>query len=188
MQFEKSRRIFVIFIFLLLGFVVFLSIVYFKIALPRKMPTLIINKTDVAVRGSIYTKDEYSLARSKKLYKLGFNPRSIDPNKKDLFVTLLEIYSDISREKILEALSQPRYKILSYSISPNVAASLKTLNAKLLELVKTKMAQPAIELLSAAQIDVNSLIAGMAEAAIKKMKDNEAVPILGEIVAAEGQN
>ena len=132
MQFEKSRRIFVIFIFLLLGFVVFLSIVYFKIALPRKMPTHIINKTDVAVRGSIYTKDEYSLARSKKLYKLGFNPRSIDPNKKDLFVTLLEIYSDISREKILEALSQPRYKILSYSISPNVAASLKTLNAKLL--------------------------------------------------------
>lgn len=65
---------------------------------------------------------------------------------------------------------------------------VSALNAKLLELVKAKMAQPAIDLLNAAQIDINALIAGMAEAAIKKMKDNEAVPILGEIVAAEGQN
>lgn len=65
---------------------------------------------------------------------------------------------------------------------------VSALNAKLLDLVKAKMAQPAIDLLNAAQIDINALIAGMAEAAIKKMKDNEAVPILGEIVAAEGQN
>ncbi len=50
------------------------------------------------------------------------------------------------------------------------------------------VAQLTLDLLSAAQIDVNVLIAGMAEAAIKKMKYNEAVPILGEIVAAEGQN
>lgn len=64
---------------------------------------------------------------------------------------------------------------------------VSALNAKLLDLVKAKMAQPAIDLLSAAQIDINALIVGMAEAAIKKMKDNEAVPILGEIVAAEGQ-
>lgn len=65
---------------------------------------------------------------------------------------------------------------------------VSVLNVTLLDLVKAKMAQPAIDLLSAAQIDVNALIAGMAEAAIKKMKDNEAMPILGEIVAAEGQN
>lgn len=57
---------------------------------------------------------------------------------------------------------------------------VSALNAKLLELVKAKMAQPAIDLLSAAQIDINALIAGMAEAAIKKMKDNEY--ILGEII------
>ena len=57
---------------------------------------------------------------------------------------------------------------------------VSALNAKLLELVKAKMAQPAIDLLSAAQIDINALIAGMAEAAIKKMKDNEYIP--GEII------
>lgn len=60
---------------------------------------------------------------------------------------------------------------------------VSALNAKLLELVKTKMAQPAIELLSAAQIDINALIIGMAESAIKKMKSS-AVPV-GELIISE---
>ena len=132
MQLEKSRRILAIFAILLLFFIIFLSVVYVKIILPRKMPTLIISKTDVAVRGSILTKDNYSLARSKKLYKLGFNPRSIDPQKKEFFITLREIYSGIPKSTIKNALSQPKYTTLSYSISPNVAANLKALNSKLL--------------------------------------------------------
>ncbi|WP_317372204.1 penicillin-binding protein 2 [Helicobacter canis] len=132
MQLEKSRRILVFFLLLLVGFVVFLAVVYFKVVLPRKMPTLIITKSDIAVRGSIYTKDSYSLARSKKLYKLSFNPRSIDPDKKELFIKLLEIYSHIPKSKILEAFAQASYTTLSYAISPNTAANLKALNAKLL--------------------------------------------------------
>lgn len=61
------------------------------------------------------------------------------------------------------------------------------LNTKLLEMVKNKMAQPAIDLLSAAKVDVNALIIGMAEAAIKKMKDAEAVPIVGEVISSDVQ-
>lgn len=60
---------------------------------------------------------------------------------------------------------------------------VSALNAKLLELVKAKMAQPAIDLLSAAQIDINALIIGMAESAIKKMKSS-AVPV-GELIVSE---
>lgn len=60
---------------------------------------------------------------------------------------------------------------------------VSALNAKLLELVKSKMAKPAIDLLSAAQIDVNALIIGMAESAIKKMKSS-AVPV-GELIISE---
>lgn len=60
---------------------------------------------------------------------------------------------------------------------------VSALNAKLLELVKAKMAQPAIDLLSAAQIDINALIIGMAESAIKKMKSS-AVPV-GELIISE---
>lgn len=60
---------------------------------------------------------------------------------------------------------------------------VSALNAKLLELVKAKMAQPAIDILSAAQIDINALIIGMAESAIKKMKSS-AVPV-GELIVSE---
>ncbi len=60
---------------------------------------------------------------------------------------------------------------------------VSALNAKLLDLVKAKMAQPAIDLLSAAQIDINALIIGMAESAIKKMKSS-AVPV-GELIVSE---
>ena len=63
---------------------------------------------------------------------------------------------------------------------------VSALNVKLLNLVKAKMAQPAIDLLSAAQIDINALIAGMAEAAIKKMKDSS--PLIGEIVSVEKES
>lgn len=129
---NKSQCILIIFAFLCLALLIFIIVLYFKIILPRKMPTLIIQKNDVAVRGSVLTQDNYSLARSKKLYKLGFNPRSIDPDKKELFVKLLSIYSDIPESTIQEALKQPKYRILSYAISPNTAANLKTLNAKLL--------------------------------------------------------
>ena len=136
----KSRRILAIFLIFVLSAVIFLFSVYSKVALPResKMPTLTTAKKDVAVRGNIYTAktyqdDEgYSLARSNTLYKLGFNPRSIDPNKKELFITLLEIYSGIPRYSIAEKLKSKKYEILSYKITPNVAANLRALNAKLL--------------------------------------------------------
>ena len=51
MQLEKSRRILVFFLLLLVGFIVFLAVAYFKAVLPCKMPTLIITKADIAVRG-----------------------------------------------------------------------------------------------------------------------------------------
>ncbi|WP_407379835.1 peptidoglycan D,D-transpeptidase FtsI family protein [Helicobacter sp.] len=137
MQLEKSRNILIFFLLLLLGFIVFLGVVYAKIVLPRdKMPTLIVAKADVAVRGAIYTdegvQEGFSLARSKKLYKLSFNPRSIDPDKKELFTTLLEIYSQIPMTKIEQAFGRPSYTTISYDISPKTAANLKSLNAKLL--------------------------------------------------------
>ena len=136
----KSRRILAIFLVFVLSAIIFLFSVYSKVALPResKMPTLVVSKEDVAVRGNIYTaktyqdNEGYSLARSNKLYKLGFNPRSIDPSKKELFITLLEIYSGVPRYTIIEKLKSPKYQILSYKISPNVAANLRALNAKLL--------------------------------------------------------
>ena len=112
--------------------------------------------------------------------------------KTEKFKSLSEVLSQLSKivEDTVDELQQTVVDGLKAAASDGklTPEEVSALNAKLLDLVKAKMAQPAIDLLSAAQIDINALIVGMAEAAIKKMKDNEAVPILGEIVAAEGQN
>lgn len=111
--------------------------------------------------------------------------------KTEKFKSISEVLTQLSAtvEDTVHELQQTMVDGLKAAASDGklTPEEVSALNAKLLDLVKAKMAQPAVDLLCAAQIDVNSLIAGMAEAAIKKMKDNEAVPILGEIVAAEGQ-
>lgn len=112
--------------------------------------------------------------------------------KTEKFKSISEVLTQLSAtvEDTVEELQQTVVDGLKASASDGklTPEEVSALNVKLLELVKAKMAQPAMDLLCAAQIDINSLIAGMAEAAIKKMKDNKAMPILGEIVAAEGQN
>lgn len=129
---KKSEKILFVFVILFLCFIIFASIVYTKIIIPRKIPTLVVSKTDVAVRGSIYSQDGFNLAVSKKLYKVSVNTESIDPDKKQLFVNLFSIYSNISKEVILEKISQKGYIVISYTISPNTAANLRQLNSKLL--------------------------------------------------------
>ncbi|PAF47240.1 penicillin-binding protein [Helicobacter sp. 12S02232-10] len=129
---KKSEKILFVFVILFLCFIIFASIVYTKIIIPRKIPTLVVSKTDVAVRGSIYSQDGFNLTASKKLYKVSVNTESIDPDKKQLFVNLFSIYSNISKEVILEKISQKGYIVISYTISPNTAANLRQLNSKLL--------------------------------------------------------
>ncbi|PAF46279.1 penicillin-binding protein [Helicobacter sp. 12S02634-8] len=129
---KKSVKILFIFLILFLCFAIFASIVYSKIVISRKIPTLVVSKTDVAVRGSIYSQDGFELASSKKLYKVSVNTESIDPDKKQLFINLFSIYSNIPKEIISEKIAQKGYIVISYNISPNTAANLRQLNSKLL--------------------------------------------------------
>lgn len=129
---KKSQKILILFALILLCFIVFAIIAYTKMIIPRKMPTLIVTKTDVAIRGPIYSQDGFDLASSKKLYKVSLNTESIDPDKKDLFVSLLSIYSNIPKSVILEKISQKGYNVISYDISPSTAANLRELNSKFL--------------------------------------------------------
>lgn len=97
----------------------------------KKIPTLTTAKINHSIRGNIYSNDGYTLATSEKLYKVSINPKSIDPNKKDLFVNLFSIYSGIPKQTILEKLKSKRYTTLSYDISTITSANLKLLNTKL---------------------------------------------------------
>lgn len=121
--------------FFLLGVLAFILILllafFFKISNDGKRPNLKTTKIDHSMRGNIYSSDGFTLATSEKLYKVSINPKSIDEDKKELFVNLFSIYSGIPRDAILSKLQTQRYTTLSYNISTITAANLKLLNSKL---------------------------------------------------------
>ncbi|CRF48099.1 Cell division protein FtsI [Peptidoglycan synthetase] [Helicobacter heilmannii] len=129
---RRTERLMMIFIVVGGCFVLFLVVMFFKAVLPRKMPALVVTKTDIATRGQIYSQDGFSLANSQKLFKVSFNTLSIDPNKQEFFIDLLSIYTNIPKSVIAEKFKQNGFVTLSYNINANTAASLRQLNTKFL--------------------------------------------------------
>lgn len=125
---KKTGIVISVFFFIILCFIIFLSIVYVKMVTPRKLPTMNATKSDTSVRGSLYTSDGFEIAYSDKLYKASVNTQSIDPEKKELFITLFSIYSAIPEDEIRKKLSQNGYVVLSYTLNSTVATNLKNLN------------------------------------------------------------
>ncbi|PAF45391.1 penicillin-binding protein [Helicobacter sp. 11S02629-2] len=133
-KFFRATRLLGLVVILFVCFLVFVLAVLAKGVLPRKIPAVVISKTDVANRGSIYSSDGYILANSSKLYKISINPQSINPAKKDLFVNLLSIYGNLKKEDILKALAKKGYVTISYKVPATVAANLRLLNIKFIGL------------------------------------------------------
>ena len=52
-------------------------------------------KNELAVRGDIISEDNFKIASSKKLYRASIDTRHLDPDKKELFLTLFSIYRGI---------------------------------------------------------------------------------------------
>lgn len=127
----KTSKIVLLFGFLLLGFIFFIfavTRVYFS---DRKMPRLESSWSDTAIRGGIYSSDGFHLANSKKLYKAAINTHNLDPDKKELFVRLFSIYSDVPEKRIKRILkTQNGNVVLSYNLSSKTAKNLKLLAGK----------------------------------------------------------
>lgn len=111
--------------------------------------------------------------------------------KTEKFKSLSEVLTQLSStvEATVNELQQTIVDGLKKSAADGklTPEEVSALNRMLLEKVQNKMAQPAIDLLNAAEVDVNALIMGMAEAAIKKMKAADAVPIIGEVISSDVQ-
>jgi cell division protein FtsI (penicillin-binding protein 3) len=104
---------------------------------PRKMPphTSVIH--DRALRGAILSKEGYTISRSNKTYEATVHVRSIDPEKKELFIRLFAIYSGMSeaevRQAFLDKKGRPKkgFVSLSKSINASTAIQLKHLSYQL---------------------------------------------------------
>ena len=127
----KIRVACLCFLIILLG-LIFIWAVINRIFFTSGSLNLFNTKSDIAVRGDIFSDDDYTLATSQELYKVSLNPRFIDPNKKEFFIRLFSIYSGIPVQEIAQKLNRSGNVTLSYSIIPSVAQSLKRLNSKLL--------------------------------------------------------
>ena len=134
-QINKIKKITIL--FLLIAFA--LSILVFSVSNTmsnyRRLPKLLTSKKELAVRGDIISSDNFKISSSKKLYKASIDTRFLDLNKKDLFIKLFSIYSNIQekiiRKKINKSLKKPGSIVLSYNIDSRSAKNLKELGFKL---------------------------------------------------------
>ena len=132
---QKSAKIPFLFFILLVGFVIFIAALFYWAQIDRRLPRLYKKEIDSALRGSVISKEGYSIANSKKLYKAVIDTRNINPDKKDLFIKLYSLYSGESAKNIRRSInSYFGTVVLSYKIDAISAQHLRELSKKLYRL------------------------------------------------------
>ena len=134
---QRKYKITILFILLGLAMAIFLSSVLKTIHKERRIPSH--NKIihDRSFRGAIISKDNYTLSNSQKTYQAVIRGESIKPNKKELFVKLYSIYSNMSEEELYKKFKNKKGQtikgniLLSKTIPASTAMRLKTLALKL---------------------------------------------------------
>ncbi len=131
----RIKKIFIILIFIFFSLFLLFATVLLTIQDKRRLPNLESSKKELAIRGNVLSEDNFKISSSLKLYKATIDTRFLDLNKKDLFIKLFSIYSDIPeskiRKKIDESLPNPGSIVLSYNIDSKTAKNLKELGFKL---------------------------------------------------------
>ncbi len=129
---NKSKKIFLLYTLISLGFFIFLSAMLSTTLSPRHTPSLYAKKSSRAERGSIISQDGFHIATTKKLYKAVVNTKYIDPQKKELFIQLFSIYSGIDEKEVRRKLQKRKgLVVLSYLIQKKQAQYLKNLTYEL---------------------------------------------------------
>lgn len=132
---SKSKKILALFLVLLMGFVIFLAVMFYTAVHKRDIPSIYSEETAKAQRGNIISADGFHITATQKLYKAVVNTRNIDPDKRELFVQLFSIYSGINPDEIRQRLRTRKGSVtLSYHIGPKEAMYLKTLAFELRKL------------------------------------------------------
>ncbi|PIF04480.1 MAG: cell division protein FtsW [Arcobacter sp.] len=130
-QLSKMKKILLLISLILLAFLILIFSISKTSEGNRNLPSLKSTKKDLAVRGDIYSSDNFKIATSQKIYSASIDTRCLDPNKKELFITLFSLYSDIPKKKIVSKLLKNGHTIISRTINQRVAKELKSLAYKL---------------------------------------------------------
>ena len=135
---NKVKKIVILFLFILFLLTILLISVFDTMKSYRRLPSLENSKKELSVRGNIISSDNFKITTSKKIYKASIDTRHLDENKKELFIKLFSIYSNIPvkkiAKKIQDSLNKPGNLVLSYNIDSRTAKNLKELGFKLRKL------------------------------------------------------
>ena len=137
---QRKYKITVLFLLLALAMGIFLSSVLKTVSTERRIPSH--NKTihDRSFRGAIISADNYTLSNSQKTYQAVIRGASVKPEKKDLFIKLFSIYSNIPEKSLHKKFKNRKGNmiqgniILSKTIQSSTAMQLKSLAYKLRKL------------------------------------------------------
>lgn len=134
----KVKKIFVLILFIFFLLITLIVSLLHTINGERKVNFLDHKISELAVRGNIYSYDNFKISSSIKLYKATIDTRYLDPYKKELFIKLFSIYSNINENKIQykinQSLKKPSSLVLSYNIDSRTAKNLKELSMTLRKL------------------------------------------------------
>lgn len=183
---DKTKKIVILFSIIFLCLTILMISVFRTIAEKRHLPSLKGEKTELAVRGDIISADNFKISSSKKLYKASIDSRHLDPTKKELFIRLFSIYSNIDyqvlKDKIEEGEKNPGNLVLSYSIDSRSAKNLKELAYKLIKL----------DVFISRQINGNKILRGLtiSESGEKRTfsYNDTLTPVIGYISKFESEN
>ncbi|CAD7289388.1 Peptidoglycan D,D-transpeptidase FtsI [Campylobacter majalis] len=129
---SRKTRTTILFLLIIVMFLLFLFTMFYRASIERRLPSLQTSESNTALRGSIITKDGFSVAISQKLYTAKLDVRSIDPNKKDMFIKLYALYSGESEKDIKNAINKTRSTLVfSDKIDAKTAMHLRELAKKL---------------------------------------------------------
>ena len=129
---NKSKKIFLLYSLIALGFFIFLSVMLSTAIKSRHLPSLYAYDSSKAERRNIISADGFHIATTKKVYKAIVNTRYIDPQKKELFIQLFSIYSGIKAKTIEKKLKHKGVVVISYNIAEKQAQYLKQLARELM--------------------------------------------------------
>lgn len=125
---NKSKKIFLLYSLLVAGFLLFLGVMLITTLKSRDLPSLYTQNSSKASRGSIISADGFHIATTIKLYKAVVNTYYIDPKKRELFIKLFSIYSEIDAKEVEQRLNKQKgLAVLSYNIPQKQAQYLKQL-------------------------------------------------------------
>lgn len=133
---RKLVRFAIVLFIIFICFLFFTIVSFFKSNDISKQIKPINIKSDIAIRGNIYSLDNYIFSSSEKFYSISISPAFIDPNKQELFINLFSIYSNVPKSVIKDAIGNrtSMYKKISNSMPEWIAANLIQLNSKLLKI------------------------------------------------------